>query len=279
MEVGQLNKLDIAFVIQARMQSTRLPGKVLMPLPFAGTKPIIQWITDELCEITDRSNIFIATSVNPENDPIEKFSIPQKIKCFRGDEEDVLSRFIAIAEIGEFDLIVRLTGDNPMIDSKSLNDTIKFHLERGNSYTYTRGLPIGMNFEILNAKDLLGLKDKKLSSEEKEHVTPYFRNNDFYKKSCLQFSNLHESIRVTIDYPSDYLVLSSIFEIGIKEKLSGLKLIKKIQREFSWIFQVNSQNVQKKRFITLNDELIEAEKILMNYDFKKAAEILKNYRA
>src|SRR5688500_5242636 len=117
MEVGQPNSPKVGFIIQARMKSTRLPGKVLLPIPLHGGKPIIQWIVDNVKKSGFEKKIILATSTNEEKDPLVAYCKTNSIECFRGDEENVLSRFIQILELNAFDLVVRLTGDNPLLDS------------------------------------------------------------------------------------------------------------------------------------------------------------------
>ncbi len=210
MEVGQLSNIRIAFIIQARMQSTRLPGKILMPMPIGTQFTLLGQIINSLKLSKANASIFIATSLNNENDILENVAKVNEVTCYRGSENDVLSRFISILEINTFDVVVRLTADNPIIDIEILDKTIEFHCISNKDYTNTVGLPLGMNFEVIKADALLSLKNKILSQEDREHVTLYLKNSKEY--SCqTSFIDLNEdckNARVTIDYPSDYLVVS-----------------------------------------------------------------------
>ena len=142
--------MKIGAIIQARYQSTRLPGKVMMPLPLPSGKPLLQHITDSalLSKVIDK--VCIATSTLFKNDVIVDFANKQGIDVFRGNDKDVLSRFIALTRKHQFDIVVRLTGDNPLLDAQRLDEAIQYHLDEGNEYTKTQGLPLGMNFEIVN---------------------------------------------------------------------------------------------------------------------------------
>jgi len=135
------------------------------------------------------------------------------IDCFRGDEENVLSRFLAIAKQDKFDCIVRLTADNPIIDISILDDTIEKHFTENNDYTCTKGLPVGMNFEIVSPDALLDIENHEISDSDKEHVTLFIKNSGLYKLG-LYIPDLNpklQTLRLTVDYVSDYALLSIIF--------------------------------------------------------------------
>lgn len=252
MAVGLQNK-KIAFIIQARMGSTRLPGKILMPLPLGSDKCLLNWITDSLKTSGFNHSIFIATSLSSKNDLLKKFCSKNDVECYRGSEENVLSRFIDIANTNEFDLVVRFTGDNPFIDVNLLDKSIAYHLEEQADYTTTGGLPLGMNFEIIDAKAFVGLDKKHLSTSEKEHVTMHFRESGDYKTNT--FYPIKEdlsSLRLTVDYPSDYLLVSAIFSIAEKRNVKpDIHLIRYCLEEYAWIFKTNQDNIQKNAYKTI----------------------------
>lgn len=280
MEDGQLNK-KVIFIIQARMKSTRLPGKILMPLPLGSDKPLLSWIIEELKKSTFYSKIVVATSLNKENDLLVTFCEQQNISCFRGDEDDVLSRFTSIIRNQDFESVVRLTADNPIIDVTILDSTITEHLNKNNDYTCSVGLPVGMNFEIISSKSLLDTEKNNISDADKEHVTMYVRNNDKYQKG-VYFANCNpdfKSLRLTVDYASDYSLVSSILSHSLLNKNSkfGLELVEEIFFKYPWIFETNSTNIQKKQFSDKNEEIKEACKFLNIYDFKDAALVLEKY--
>lgn len=274
MEVGQLNK-KIVFVIQARVQSTRLPKKVLMPLPIDSEENVLNCIVNQLNKSTFNSDIFIATSENNHDDAIEEFCIKNNINCFRGSEDDVLSRFIAINK--NYDVCVRLTGDNPVLDIQQMDSVIQQHIQSKNDYTATKGLPLGMNFEIVNSSALLSLDTQNLSNEDKEHVTLYIKKSNLFNCSYIEHkeSNKYEKLRLTIDYPLDYLTVSSIVSLGQKNNIFGLKLIDYVIESFPWILELNKDNYQKQQFTTLKEEYDAALPILDKFDFLKLKEFLK----
>lgn len=244
---GPQNNLRVGIVIQARMQSTRLPGKVLRSLPIGSGKPLLKCITDEIINWPMLGKVVVATSLNSENDSIEKFCNSERITCFRGSEEDVLSRFWKVIEVEKFDVIVRLTSDNPFLDVALLEKTIEYHLVEKTDYTKTVGLPLGMNFEIVSAQALCGLKSKTLETEDLEHVTLFLQKNDEYKKSI--FRPILEDLghlRLTVDYPSDFLIASQLFSLLRDGERPGIKFIKRIFNTDPWIFEINRTNEQKR---------------------------------
>ena len=128
------------------------------------------------------------------------------------------------------DIIIRLTGDNPIVDVKILDEAIQYHISSKNDYTKTSGLPIGMNFELVSGQALVQLQDFDLTLDDKEHVTAFIRRTNFFKNGELQlcrdenFSNL----RLTVDYPSDFAALSIMLGLT-KNNFAGLDLHKGVK--------------------------------------------------
>lgn len=276
MVVGQPNKLRIGAIIQARLHSTRMPGKVLLPLPFPDGKPILKWIIDEVRNSKFINSITIATSENKENNLIEEFAKKNNVACFRGSEENVLSRFIHLIEQNEFDVVIRLTGDNPFIDIILLDQLIEQHIRKCNDYTKSIGLPIGMNFEIISGKKLKELAQKQISPADQEHVTFYLQSNPEYKKETVNLCDQKEitSLRLTIDYPSDFAAASLLLNTLNKKEKPNLNFIKETYQYYPWIFDINAENIQKQEFIDAKDEYNFASSILKKLNLNRAAGII-----
>lgn len=279
MEGGQLNKIKVCFIIQARMNSSRLPGKVLMPIPIIGGKPIIQWIVDELKKSKLDFEIIVASSIDSNNDVLENYCKDNLIKIFRGDENDVLSRFILITKNETPDVVVRLTGDNPIIDITLLEHVIFQHIENKNDYTSTESLPIGMNMEVISPDALISLQNVDTTHSEKEHVTLYFKNHSNFKKQIIRLLEDYRfsKVRLTVDYISDYLVVSQVLQISKTTNIFGFELISKISEQYNWVYQGNINNIQKKTPVDLEDEFEIAYSVLVEYELLEAAQILRNY--
>lgn len=280
MEVGRSNReIKVGFIIQARMKSTRLPGKILLPLPFRDGKPLIQWIIDKLKTSSFSHRIIVATSKLKYNDILVDYCKLNSIEYFRGSENNVLSRFISIAEAGDFNVVVRLTADNPIVDIVYLDKLIDFHYKLQNDYTHTEKMPIGMNLEVLSPSAIVSLKNETLSEYDKEHVTSFIIKNSNYKKSVFEI-DLPQNIfnrRVTIDYPSDYLVVSALIDLSLKTGLSGIELINYTEKVHPWLFEINSTNFQKKYYASLKEEFTKGIELLKSFDLKRVAEILEKH--
>lgn len=277
MTVAGLPNKKIAFIIQARMRSTRLPGKILLPIPLGNGKPLLSWIIDELKLSKLNKEIIIATSLNAENDSLEHFCQTNNIQCFRGSEDDVLSRFDAILEQSDYECAVRLTADNPFLDISILDQTVEHHLNAGNDYTKTSGLPLGMNFEVVSSKALLSTKNYSLTDDDREHVTLFIKNNKMFKNGVYT-PNINpelENLRLTVDYPSDFTLASAILSQCVgNDRVKGIELIEKTYGKYKWLFESNYANIQKKQYLDVNDEIKEASIFLENHDFKRAAKLL-----
>jgi spore coat polysaccharide biosynthesis protein SpsF len=239
--------MKIGAIIQVRNNSIRLPGKVLMPLPFPDGDSLLFHILKKVKKSNFIDEIYLATTISSLDDEIERFGEENSVKVFRGSEEDVLSRFVSVVEIEGYDVVIRLTGDNPFIDVKSLDIAIDYHLNNENDYTKTEGLPLGMNFEIVRAKALLSLSNYDLTTSDREHVTFFFNRTNIFKKSVYKFNQYAgiEDLRLTVDYPSDYAMASLLFSIVEKSDLTWPDLIVKVKDEMPWVFNINHLNVQK----------------------------------
>jgi spore coat polysaccharide biosynthesis protein SpsF len=276
--VDGLQNKKIAFIVQARMQSTRLPGKILLPMPMGSEFTLLGQIIKSLQSSKTNASIYIATSLKEENEILEKVAIANGVHCFRGSENDVLSRFISILEKETFDIVVRLTADNPIVDMDILDKTIEHHSNSKKDYTNTVGLPLGMNFEVINAKALLSLKNKNLSEQDKEHVTLYLKNSNEYacQTSVIEVPEHIKNARVTIDYPSDYLVVSSLFSLHLETKIPlGMDIIKHAEANYPFLLKCNQSNVQKGNYKTVEEEIEAVIPVLEALEFKKIISLLK----
>jgi spore coat polysaccharide biosynthesis protein SpsF len=276
MEAGQRSNIKVGFIIQARMRSTRLPGKVLLPLPLNGGKPIIQWIVDAVTKSRYDHEVILATSINQENDPLFEYCQAHDIKCYRGDEENVLSRFIEIIDTNEFDVVIRLTGDNPLVDINIVDQAIDFHLRSKNDYTITQGLPIGMNCEVVNASVLQSLKNRNLTGADREHVTLFIRNSGFYKTQVLieNFDPKIKEARLTVDYPSDFLVMNAILSLALESNRTPMQVVTFVIENYPWILTTNSTNFQRRNYVTFLEEKNAAIDLLTQLEMKRVVDKL-----
>ncbi|WP_328701180.1 glycosyltransferase family protein [Aquibacillus kalidii] len=206
---GELMK--IAVIIQARMGSTRLPGKILMEVM---GKPLIEYQIERINQTRSIDEVIIATTTKSEDDSIVNLCNKRKINFFRGSEEDVLSRFYDTAVKYNVDVIVRLTSDCPLIDPEVIDRTVYYFLNNSFDYvsnTVNRKYPRGLDVEVLTMNTLTRMHNEAKSKCEREHVTPYVFNNsnDFIIGSIENDIDL-SSYRWTVDTEEDFLLVKKI---------------------------------------------------------------------
>jgi hypothetical protein len=211
--------MKTAFLVQARMGSTRLPHKVLRP--FYNNNCILDLLVDKLDQVAD-TDIIIATSIGSENDVIEQFCKERSMVCFRGEENDVLKRFIDAAEANGVDRIVRVCSDNPFLELNSIKKLVEVAKKSDAEYISfdINGSPsIKTHFGFWTEYVSLGaLKKVQSLTDEKiyhEHVTNYVYSNPAAFKVewlegpiCLKGRS---NIRLTIDTFEDFANAQKVY--------------------------------------------------------------------
>lgn len=198
----------ILAIIQARMGSTRLPGKVLKPIL---DKPIIDYQVERVKQSKALDQVIIATSNNVKDDAIIYWCEANSIPYYRGDEADVLGRYYEAAKQFSASTIVRLTGDCPIIDSNIIDRVIIDYLKEGTSYcsnTIKRSFPRGMDTEVFSMDALERANFEAESPLDREHVTPYIRNH-FSTFNVLNNTD-YSNYRWTVDTKEDFQLIKKI---------------------------------------------------------------------
>lgn len=193
-------------VIQARMGSTRLSGKVLMPI---GKKKLLEHILDRLNILrAENCKVVVATTLQEKDDPIVRFCRERGVACFRGSENNVLERYWMCAQQYGFEDVVRLTADNPFTDMEEVERLIAMHRanEADYSYSYTE-LPVGVGIEILSRSALERCMQLAYKENHFEHVDDYIVEHmdqfHCYKLSIAP-EKIHPEVRLTVDTVEDY---------------------------------------------------------------------------
>ena len=205
--------MKILTILQARMTSTRLPGKVLRPLQGA---PMLERQIERLRRSQRLGQLIIATSADPSDDPIEACGAALNCPVYRGALADVLQRYCgAIEAFGPVDHVVRVTGDCPLTDWTILDQVIALHLDTDADYTSNtvdRTYAKGLDVEVFKAPLLLDIPGLTDDAYDHEHVTPFlYRNPDRYRIAQLTQSPDRSQIRWTVDTPSDYRLAQAIY--------------------------------------------------------------------
>lgn len=240
----------ILAVIQARLGSSRLPGKSALPLPLSATgdvHTIIGHVVNRTKRASSVSEVIVATTTQLLDDELSNLAKRLEAKVFRGDEQDVLSRFAgALAQAKPAAAVVRLTADNPVIDPHFLDQAVAHHLATGADYTYTTGLPLGTNLEIINPAALHRANQEAQQPDEREHVTPYLRRHpELFRLETLALTvpPAVAALRLTVDYASDYAFLSMLYDVlGPAFTLADLSAL---LVRYPWLAEVNAGNVQR----------------------------------
>jgi len=215
--------MKVLCIVQARMSSTRLPGKILKEI---NGQPLLWYVLERLKHSKQVHKIVVATSDRKEDDPTEEFCRKNNSECFRGSLEDVLLRFSDCArKYEEYDVVVRVTGDCPLIDPEVVDDVIKTFKENDADYVSNvlkETYPDGIDVEVFTRSALLESDEEARLGSEREHVTLYIRNNPKYKKINVENKDDLSRFRLTIDNPEDFEVVSFLienygYELGFKE--------------------------------------------------------------
>lgn len=216
----------IGIIIQARMGSTRLPGKVMKNI---GDKTLLEHIIFRISRLKNSVKIVIATSNLEKDDEIEDFCKQNDISFFRGSELNVLERYHLCAKENKFDHIVRLTGDNPFIDIEELDNLIELHLNSQADYSRSFAvLPKGVGSEIFTFEALEQSYKYGFKENHKEHVNEYIEENeDKFKIVELEVKSEKNrpDISLTVDTGDDYNKACFIVQNSKNEYISTEKAI------------------------------------------------------
>jgi len=282
MVAGQsYEKVSIGIIIQARLGSTRLPSKVLKSLPYNSKISVLQHIIRRAKRVKGINHVIVATTEEERDDDLVSYlnNNKEEIQIFRGSEDNVLQRYYQAAKQFNIQQIIRLTGDNPCMDSSSIEHAIQSHLDQDADYTYTLGYPLGMNVEIIKFSALETAVKEGITDLDKEHVTYFVRNNPSRFK--LNFLNIQVSehlakLRMTMDTREDYIMLCTLFEfLYEKNPYFGIKEIETLSIQQPYIFMINGSIHQKKGYNTLKEELKAAQNLLQLQDMPQAAKVIQ----
>jgi spore coat polysaccharide biosynthesis protein SpsF len=200
-------------ILQARMSSTRFPGKVLAPLAGA---PMLQRQIERARRARRIGRLVVATSSDLSDDPIEVLCLELGVACHRGPLDDVLARFQgAMKRFGPTDHVVRLTGDCPLADWDVIDATIQRHLEAGADYTsntLTLTFPKGQDVEVMKAEHLATAAREAADPFEREHVTPFlYRHPERFRLANFERDEPAPDLRWTVDTPEDFAFVSRVY--------------------------------------------------------------------
>ncbi len=209
---------NITIVIQARMSSSRLPKKVMLPIL---GEPLLYRMIERLQQIKCPVKLVVATSTSPDDDEIEAFCESKNITFYRGDLNNVLDRHYQVGLLTNADAVVKIPSDCPLIDPQIIDRLLNFYDENSDKYDFVSNLhpatyPDGNDVEIMSMDCLKTAWQAAKRPLELEHTTPYiWENSDKFRLANLTWEtglDYSMSHRLTIDYQEDYLFIKRVFE-------------------------------------------------------------------
>jgi len=237
------------------MNSKRLPGKVLLDI--TNEKKVIEFLIEQL-ETSNLQQKIVAIPDDTTNDILFNFLNNLKISCYRGSKLDVLDRYYHCAKQFSFNHIMRLTGDNPLIDPEIVNNAIKQYCDSNCDYltnSIDRTFPNGTEVEIFsfNALEIAWKNAKKKS--EREHVTPYFYNNPKkFKIHYFKQQKNQSKFRYTIDRKEDYNLVVEILSRIKKRPIKTSDIIELLTNDPE-LFELNSNMISNEGYIkSINED-------------------------
>lgn len=203
--------MKVVAIIQARMGSTRLPGKMLMEI---GGKPVIELVYDRVLSAKRINQVWLATTSNAEDDVLASWALSHQLATFRGSSDDVLDRYYQAALTAKADIIVRITGDCPLHDSQIIDTVVGEHVRSKNDYTsnvHPATYPDGLDVEVVSFPALKKAWQEAQLASEREHVTPYiWKHPELFKLGNVVSAVDQSRYRLTLDTPEDLEVISHI---------------------------------------------------------------------
>ena len=237
----------VGIISQARMTSTRLPGKVLKEI---NGNSLLKYHTDRVLQ--SGYPLYIATTVNTTDNPIVDFCEKAEIPYYRGSEDHVLSRYYECAKENELDVIVRVTSDCPLIDGEQIKEGLDFYLAQDNEWLYlssglSKTFPRGFDFEIFSFYLLEQAFENATTEPEVEHVTPYmYLDRDArIEKVAYKYHQDKGTYRITVDTPEDFELVQQLI-VHYNAHLQGVNGIVDILDKDEKLVAINAHIEQKK---------------------------------
>ncbi len=241
-----MKPLRTVVIIQARMGSSRLPGKVLKEI---GGKAMLERTIERVKRSTLITEVAVATSTQPKDDPIEEFCKHLGVPCVRGSESDVLDRYVKAAKKLRADIIVRVTSDCPLFDAEILDKLITAFTKKKADYASNflkRRYPRGLDCEIFTKAALEEADAKAKRHYEREHVTPYiFEHPKLFTHTSIVCSDDLSYHRWTVDTEKDLRMVRTVYEkLGAEGNFGWQDILALLKKEPA-IAKINKSVPQK----------------------------------
>lgn len=239
--------MTVNAIVQARCGSTRFPDKVFADID---GKPLLWHVVNRLTYAQTIDDIIIATTINPRDDKIEEWCCKERVKCFRGSEEDVLNRYYSASAAFPSDIIVRVTADDPFKEPEVIDKVIRKLINDGLDLVtnnFPPSFPEGLDCEAFTFRVLQIMENCTQDSFEREHVTQYiYHNPDKFRIGNVVSDHQLSSYRWTIDNKEDYEMVKAIYE-NREDSAEGILLMNEILDIIQRNKEIKSINSQVKR--------------------------------
>jgi spore coat polysaccharide biosynthesis protein SpsF (cytidylyltransferase family) len=197
--------MRIGAIVQARMTSSRLPGKVLRSMH---GRPMLQYLLERLERAPGLSETVVATSTDRSDDPIEQFCRDAGVACVRGSLADVASRFLEVLETHPLDAFVRICADSPLLDQRIVEAAIQSYTTRSVDIVTNKlpkTYPSGQSVEVIRSDVFKAVSARLSAPHDREHVTPFFyRNQDEFRFHSLISTPDLGTLHMAVDTPADF---------------------------------------------------------------------------
>lgn len=241
---------DVVAIIQARMGSSRLPGKVLKEI---GGEPMLYRVVSRVRHSQLIGQVVLATTIDASDDPVAEFCMSRGIPCYRGHIQDVLDRYYQAAILFNAQTVVRLTGDCPVIDPGEIDRTISAFFEAGVDFAanrlpppWKRTTPIGMDTEVVSMEALSRAWHEAKAAYEREHVMPYLYDSPGRFNTLLVDHDPDLGyLRLTVDTPKDLVLIREIYRyFGNRDDFSLADILNALEVQPEWL-SINADVVHK----------------------------------
>jgi len=244
---------EVVAIIQTRMSSTRLPGKALLDLD---GRSVLSRMVERIKRASSLNRVVVATTVDPSDDPVEAACLAEKIDVLRGSLPDVLDRYYQAAVKYHADIVVRLTGDCPLIDPFLIDDVVAALIEQEVDFAcnrlpppFSRTYPIGLDVEACTFSALQRAWKEATEKKDREHVLPYlYEKEGRFKVLQLDYKEDLGYMRWTLDTPEDYALLQEVIKrLDGRNDYSWLEVLQ-LFRQDSSLASINSSVKHKTMF-------------------------------
>lgn len=236
--------MKIIAIVQARMGSTRLPNKVMKEI---GGVPMIELLLTRLARSRELGQIIVATSTDPRNQILVNHVRKLGYACEQGSESDVMARYLQAARTHGADVIVRITGDCPLVDPVLVDDAVRHFKAEGVDYFSNikpPSYPDGLDIEVFSMAALEKAALETQSTYDHEHVTPYLRESGRFSQAAMQAEEDFSALRWTVDEQADLDVVAKVFAHFAPDIHFGWRQILTLQQEQPELFAANHQLIR-----------------------------------